>query len=154
MNHLKKSIKAITLILIILLSFSACSGAKQYNKGKSQEKLLALCNEARANDSLTQLKLNDALCENAQKRADEIAQTGELSHTRPDGSGCFTAVTVNYSVVGENLAKGDGNAENIFKEWMNSPAHKENIMNGNFTQIGFGCAENDGTIYWVQLFVG
>lgn len=152
-SKLKKSVSAIIFaIIIIAFTFSACS--KEYNREEAAQKLLTLCNETRANENLTELTINEKLNENAQERADEIAESGEFSHIRPDGSGCLTVIKTDYIYAGENLAKGDGNAENIFKEWMASTSHKENIMNGAYTQTGFGCAQKDGTVYWVQLFVG
>ena len=150
---MKKSVSSIIFTFIIMVfAFSACS--KEYNREGSAQKLLKLCNDARTNENLTELTINEKLNENAQKRADEIAQSGELSHIRPDGSGCLTVITTDYNYAGENLAKGDGDAENIFKEWMASASHRENIMNGAYTRTGFGCVQKDGTVYWVQLFVG
>lgn len=146
-----KKFTPIFLIFIILI-FAGCNAG--YNSEKSAQRLLVLCNEERAASGMTALVINEKLSENAQVRANEIAETGNFSHIRPDGSGCFTTVTVDYSFVGENLAKGDGNAEDVFKKWMASPEHKANIMLPSYTQTGFGCAEKDGTIYWVQLFVG
>jgi uncharacterized protein YkwD len=37
---------------------------------------------------------------------------------------------------------------------MNSPGHKANILNSNFTEIGVGMAKDkNGTPYWVQMFI-
>lgn len=150
---MKKALYAMLFIITVsLLLFSACS--KEYNGEKSAEKLLELCNEARNSHDLAELQINEELSRNAQTRAEEIADTGEFSHVRPDGRGCFTVLTVDYSYAGENLAKGDGNAEDIFNEWMASTEHKENILSASYTQTGFGCCEKDGTVYWVQLFIG
>ena len=36
--------------------------------------------------------------------------------------------------------------------WMNSPGHRENILQSDFGRMGVGCAYIDGIYYWVQLF--
>lgn len=39
------------------------------------------------------------------------------------------------------------------KGWMNSPGHRANIMNENYTKIGVGYYQNaNGVNYWTQLF--
>ena len=39
--------------------------------------------------------------------------------------------------------------------WMNSPGHRSNILNANYTAIGVGYYRNtSGTNYWTQLFIG
>ena len=36
---------------------------------------------------------------------------------------------------------------------MNSEGHRANILNSNYTHIGVGHYEENGTEYWVQLFI-
>lgn len=116
--------------------------------------MLNAVNEERAKNGLPELTLNSELCENAQIRAEEISSQDDISHVRPDGSGCFTVLTVNYSAAGENLAEGQESPEEAVKEWMKSEAHRENILSDKFSQAGFACYESGGTKYWVQLFIG
>jgi hypothetical protein len=46
--------------------------------------------------------------------------------------------------------------QEVVEAWMNSPAHRENIVSGKYTEIGVGTAKGtyDGyeTVYVVQLF--
>ena len=94
-------------------------------------------------------KLNAA----AQKRAEELVTT--FSHTRPDGSSCFTAMDdfgVTYSYAGENIAWGQADPSAVMNSWMNSSGHKANILNSNYNKIGVGVYQYNGRIYWVQLF--
>ena len=91
-------------------------------------------------------------------RAGEIVDY--FSHTRPDGTSCFTVLKskkIKYYSAGENIAAGQGSPQAVLNSWMNSPGHKANIMNGNFSHLGAGYKEAPGTMYrkyWVQLFVG
>lgn len=58
--------------------------------------------------------------------------------------------------VGENLAFGTGpysTPRAIVKTWMNSPGHRANILNPDFTQIGIGIAGEDAAKkYYTQAF--
>lgn len=81
------------------------------------------------------------------------------SHTRPDGRDCFSVyedVGLKYSSMGENLFSATKylEPERVVDEWMNSPAHKENILQPMFKGIGLGYYEGDTYNFWVQLFVG
>ena len=54
---------------------------------------------------------------------------------------------------GENIAYGQESPAEVVTTWMNSPAHRENILDCGFTQIGIGIATtSSGTIYWTQNF--
>lgn len=140
----------IALALLLLLSFASCgNGEKPF-----EAEMLSEVNEEREKNGLSELTLNSELCGNALVRAEEIASEDNISHIRPDGSGCFTVLTVDYSAAGENLAKGQETPEEAVKNWMNSEAHRENILSDKFSQAGFACYESGGTKYWVQLFIG
>ena len=55
-----------------------------------------------------------------------------------------------YSVAGENLAKGFLSSEEIVGAWMNSPSHRSNILNPQYEDIGVGVVkgvyEEDGKL--------
>ncbi len=97
---------------------------------------------------------NPALMAAAQKRAEEQQQV--YSHTRPDGSSCFTVLDeygISYRGAGENIAMGQRTPEEVVEDWMNSEGHRKNIMNPSFTQIGVGVHEAGGRYYWSQMFI-
>jgi len=114
--------------------------------------VLDLVNAERAKEGLGELKLNLGVCYAANKRALEV---GELfSHTRPDGSACFTILSEfaipQYWYVGENIAQGYYTSESVVAGWMNSPGHRANILKPEFTEIGISY---DATTHsWVQIF--
>lgn len=120
--------------------------------------MLKQVNAQRAKNGKSALTLNQSLCASARVRASEIAKDGCFSHTRPDGSGCFTAISgVSYRTAGENIAMGTWGyygVDEIMDRWMNSEGHRANILNGNFSEVGFGCVVVNGNGYWVQMFIG
>lgn len=114
------------------------------------DEVIRLCNEEREAAGLSPLEKSDSLTDAAAVRAGELPR--KFSHTRPDGSSCFTAFPEKSKTKGENIAMGYSNPEQVVSGWMNSPGHKANILNPDFTKIGVGYNENGS--YWVQVFVG
>lgn len=119
-----------------------------------ESEMLELCNQQRRANGKPDLTLNKTLCANAAVRAEEISRDDWFSHQRPDGTMCFTAVTVDYMTGGENIAYGTRTASATVAAWMDSPGHRANILSDEFTQAGFGCYELDGVRYWTQFFIG
>lgn len=119
-----------------------------------ESEMLELCNQQRRANGKPDLTLNKTLCANAAVRAEEISRDDWFSHQRPDGTMCFTAVTVDYMTCGENIAYGTRTASATVAAWMDSPVHRANILSDEFTQAGFGCYELDGVRYWTQFFIG
>ena len=118
------------------------------------ESVIRLVNEERSKSGIGGLTLDEPMMAAAETRAQEQKQA--FSHTRPDGSSCFTVFAqygIPSSARGENVGCGGVcTPEQITNAWMNSPGHRENIMNGVFTRIGVGCFESGGYSYWAQVF--
>ncbi|MGN0637929.1 MAG: CAP domain-containing protein [Huintestinicola sp.] len=113
------------------------------------DEVIRLINEERAAAGKPALKRNDELCKNAQVRAEEIGTY--FSHTRPNGTDCFTAITVPYGYAGENIAMGQRTPQEVMDCWMGSSGHKKNILSSNYTSVGVGY--DPSTNCWVQLFI-
>lgn len=116
--------------------------------------VVRLVNAERAKVGLSALMVDSAANAAAQVRAREIVSN--FSHTRPSGASCFTALReagVNYRGAGENIAYGQPSAQAVVNAWMNSPGHRANILNAQFTSIGVGHHVQNGTHYWTQFFV-
>ena len=111
-----------------------------------------LVNQRRKENGLAELTYRNDIQDATNIRANEIIST--ISHTRPDGSSCFRAVTVNYYAIGENIASGQKNAEEVMNAWMNSPGHRANILSAQFTGMAVGVVQYQGVSYWVQIFIG
>ena len=112
------------------------------------DEVIRLVNEERAAAGLDALEKNDTLCTNADKRAREVAK--KFSHTRPDGTKCFTAITISFTSAAENIAKGQTSPAEVMDSWMNSDGHRKNILSPDYCQIGVGYDEASGS--WVQIF--
>lgn len=118
--------------------------------------VIRLTNIERANRGLSELSgSNSSLHSAAMIRAGEIV--GTFSHTRPDGSRCFTVlddVGLDYRAAGENICSGFSSPEAAVDGWMNSQGHRDNILDPEYTHMGAGVEmDGDGRFHWVQIFM-
>lgn len=115
-----------------------------------QQRILELVNIEREKEGLKPLSYYNAGQVAADIRAQEIIES--FSHTRPDGSTCFTVLEgIDYWGAGENIAIGYRSPEHVMEGWMNSQGHKENILRSHFTHLIVGYDEDAKA--WVQLFL-
>lgn len=122
-----------------------------------RQEVLDLVNAERTKRGLTPLVMGDAnLTAAAQKRAEEIATVN--SHTRPDGTKCFTVLNeygVSDAPTGENAAWGSVSPEEVVEAWMNSDGHRANILNPDARKMGVGYYYNSSSTWghqWIQIF--
>ncbi len=128
-----------------------------------QQEVLDLVNECRIAGGVAPLDSDyEALNKTAQIRAVELEEY--YSHTRPDGSSCFSAFDecgITELTRAENIAWGDGGnktPEEVVGNWINSPGHYKNIMNPDYKHLGVGfhtyesVLGNDACYCWVQNF--
>ena len=142
-----------------LYLFDVDTGVMQASITASEEamadRVIELVNQERTSRGLQPLLKHDGLMVAAAARARELSQ--RYSHTRPDGSECFTILWhlgIDYGYAGENIAMGQRTPEVVMNDWMNSSGHRANILNENYDCIGVGYTMVDGHPYWVQLFTG
>ena len=95
----------------------------------------------------------------AMQRAAELAIC--YSHSRPDGTNCFTAFPANngYRKKGENVSAGIHSAEQTFTDWkedgasnFDGQAHRRSMLSGEFNAVGISHVRFNGIDYWVQIF--
>lgn len=111
---------------------------------------LCLLNEQRAGQGLRALTEDKRLTDASVAYSKRMVAEQFFDHVAPNGSSLVQRLTgvgyisddVNWSA-GENIAWGQGDLStprSIVTAWMNSPGHRANILNGDFTQIGLGLA--------------
>ena len=121
--------------------------------------IVELTNEERIDESLGTLTVNAKLTEAANLKAAHMAEHEYFAHYSPAGVSpwhWFDEAAYSFIHAGENLAVHFTDSADVVEGWMNSPTHKANIMNGNYTEIGIGTAKGEykgySTVYVVQLF--
>ena len=127
--------------------------------------IVARTNALRAERGIAALTADDQLMRAAQVRADEMAATGNYSHTRPDGRKYYTVTDCRQ--VGENIhqipllylaQQKTALAETLVYSWSKSAGHMENMTDESYAAIGVGLARGtdaNGLECWycVQLFL-
>ena len=113
-----------------------------------------LVNEERTAAGLPALTWSSALTEVATRYATEMATEGFFSHTSPrtgDVGDRLDSAGITFRLAGENLAWGP-TVDRIHIGLMNSPTHRENILNGRFRNVGIGVVAGPLGLMVVQIF--
>lgn len=124
--------------------------------GTYAQQILTLVNNERAKEGLSPLTLSSEVSRVAQAKAEDMKNNNYFSHTSPTYGSPFDMLKkfgVSYRTAGENIAKGQKTPQAVVSAWMNSPGHRANIMNKNFTKLGVGYTGGSSP-YWVQMFIG
>ncbi len=112
-----------------------------------------ITNNYRSLVGVSSLTLDSSLVEAASIRAKELSDT--FSHTRPNGSSCFTVLSelgISYGTAGENIAAGYSSSQSVMEGWRSSSGHYQNIISSKFKKIGIGVNIINNQYYWVQIF--
>lgn len=108
---------------------------------------LQIVNDIRSKNGLSPVEWNNSHENSANIRSKEIKDN--FSHTRPNGQPWYT---VSEMLRAENIAYGQRTSHAVIDAFMNSPMHRENILNPEWTSMGVSVYVIDNTHYWVQLF--
>ena len=107
--------------------------------------LLTRTNTERSQASVSSLSLNGQLQAAAQTKANDMVARNYWSHNTPTGEEPWVFVKnagYAYKTAGENLAYGFETSGDTIVGWMNSPPHRENLLNSSFREVGFGFANS------------
>ncbi|MEU3610287.1 CAP domain-containing protein [Streptomyces sp. NPDC035033] len=117
--------------------------------------VVALANAERDRAGCGPLRAEARLGRAAQAHADDMAARDYYAHASPegrDGGDRITAAGYDWRAWGENIHKGPKTPERAMEDWMDSPAHRANILNCAFRDIGVGVALTADGPWWVQAF--
>lgn len=116
--------------------------------------VLRLVNAERAKAGCSPVTASGALTDLATAFSDDMAERGFFDHTDPDGDTPWDrAKAAGVSGLGgENIARGQADAEAVMQAWMDSPGHKANILNCDFKTLGVGVHMGPGGPWWTQNF--
>lgn len=157
-----------TVLLLSLMTFTSATAAQKIivaqnsarwnqreNVKNFPQEVLRLVNAERAKVGAQPLKFADDLAASAFVRATELPT--KFSHTRPNGSKCFTAMPQRGHILGENLAGGQTSPQQVVQAWMDSKTHRENILSTKYKELGvvyYYQPNSKYKHYWVQHFRG
>jgi len=110
--------------------------------------LWAATNVQRQKNGETPLLLDINLDTSASNKCQDMAAKKYWSHNAPDGTTwqSFIEATAGLThYMGENLYYGySADSAAVVAQWMKSPEHRANILNANFTHVGYDvCVANN-----------
>ncbi|MFF4835711.1 CAP domain-containing protein [Streptomyces sp. NPDC001315] len=121
---------------------------------QSEAEVLQLVNEERAKVGCSAVSANSSLTQLAEAFSEDMAQRNFFDHTDPDGATPWDRASKAdiTNLGGENIARGQADAAAVMDAWMNSPGHRANILNCDFTTLGVGVHFGEGGPWWTQDF--
>ena len=125
--------------------------------------VLARVNEERRGAGLAPLVNDERLGEVASDHAMDMIHRNYFDHVDPDGRTLADRIGKGYPhktlETGENILRlighlrPDEQAKRMVAAWMNSPAHRKNILDPRFTRTGIGVWADYGRLLAAQVFV-
>lgn len=163
MSTHQKYHRALSLLLVALCLniFVANAFAFPLAGPADETDIFKLVNRERERAGLGDLQWDEKAATVARRYAARMADEGFFDHVDPDGNTAIQRASrsglKHWSRIGENLFECDptrGFTSLAVRGWMQSPTHRQNILDANWTAGGVGMAEaRDGTIYVVQIFI-
>ncbi|WP_420147768.1 CAP domain-containing protein [Spirosoma sp.] len=106
------------------------------------------------------LVYNEKLAAAAQNHTNWMASTLKLSHTQPKRNVAnawdrIAQQDYKWSLVEENIAAGQPTAREVVDDWIKSPGHCKNLMDGAIKEVGVGfkyTASGNYHYYWTADF--
>ncbi|MCX5203954.1 CAP domain-containing protein [Streptomyces sp. NBC_00237] len=116
--------------------------------------VLSLVNQERAKVGCSPLRPDTGLATLAANFSRDMAARGFFDHTDPDGATPWdrAAKAGIKNLGGENIARGQADAQAVMDAWMKSEGHRKNILNCEYTTLGVGVHVADGGPWWTQDF--
>ena len=126
-----------------------------------EQKAFELLNENRKENGLPPVVWSEDMAKVARLHSENMAKFKFFSHTGQDGlmvnDRADSLGFSKWKAIGENIAYNrgyDNPAEFACERWMQSPSHRENILNKRWKEAGLGVSiAQDGTYYFTEVFV-
>ena len=121
------------------------------------EQLFRLINMERTLEDLEPLAWDEQLAKVATGYACRIVEGKFFGHVDPETwtgpDDRLTSAGYEFLIMGENLALGQPTALEVLDDWMESPAHRDNLLSREWTHVAIGVrTDQDGVPYWVLEF--
>lgn len=149
------------LLFFLLISITALS-AVQITITEFESLIWRITNAERAKNNLPPLVYDDGLANLARMHSKNMLGFGFFDHKDQLGHHVNERKQLYYpelivSSIGENLARfyntdGIYTPVEIVTGWMNSPEHRKNILNANYTHLGVGIVIYEGFLLATQNF--
>lgn len=166
----RKAFIAVPIILILVSAVSVVLGNNQAQTAPESAKtsvvqpivplnadtLFNMVNDERVKAGVKPLVRDTRLDASAKAKCEDMLVNNYWSHTSPSGVEPWYWIQeqhISYKKAAENLAYGFNSDNDTVIGWMNSPGHRENILNVLYTKSGMATCNNSSRALAVQHFI-
>jgi hypothetical protein len=136
-------LRRFTTALVVAVSTAVAVGIASPANASNAGSFVSQINADRARVGRTPLVHRADLAALALRHSQTMAEQNSLHHN-PN----LTGQVSGWQSVGENVGMG-GNTRVLHRAFMNSPAHRSNILDKDFTEIGLGVVVDGRGVMWV-----
>jgi uncharacterized protein YkwD len=144
----------IIVLVVIAVLIASCSVYAQSETTTAERALFDDLNRERSAQGLPALQWDAALASAAREHASRMAQRNVLSHQlpgEPQIQDRATQAGARFTTIAENIAVAP-NSATIHSAWMQSPHHRENILDPELNGVGIGVVKGRDGLFAVQDF--
>ncbi|MEU1947630.1 CAP domain-containing protein [Streptomyces sp. NPDC020125] len=120
----------------------------------SETEVLTLVNKEREKAGCGPVTADPKLAQLAEDFSEDMSLRQFFDHISPDGDSPWDRAESAgiLDLGGENIARGQSDAQAVMDSWMNSSGHRANILNCSFKRLGVGTHFGTGGPWWTQDF--
>lgn len=139
-------VRVLAIASVLIAALAVAAGALS-DSSADEQRFVELINGERAQTGARPMVVLPELSEKARRHAGKMADAGRIFHSDDLGEGVD-----GWYLMGENVGRG-GNIETLHQAFMDSPGHRENILNPRYDAMGIGVVWDGGVPYVVEVFM-
>jgi len=153
------------VVAVLALAAALATGSREpalaVEPKRAADELIALTNIARTSNGLPALARDDRLYTLSNARSDDMIARNYFSHTIPPDNRTVVDIVeglgVRFRAVGENIEFNNAldftTIQYAQTDFMNSPHHRENVLNPRWDRIGAGVAQGKDRRMYTVVFM-
>lgn len=150
LRHLSYVSYLVLFLLLVVSGFVTRSHQQQvlgFATNINVADVVKYTNDERLSHGDALVRFDEKLSQAAQEKAKDMFAKNYWAHYGPNGEKPWDFITKSgytYVAAGENLARDYNDSKAVVDAWMNSPSHRENLLNNNYQDMGIAVV--DGTL--------
>jgi uncharacterized protein YkwD len=135
-------------VVLSVVAPATVADAACYSNNDNERSFASQLNAARRAAGKSSLRLDPQLSKAAKVHTREMVRRNVLYHTPTDA---LKRRVTNWVELGENVGVG-GTTTSLHGAFMDSPAHRSNILYSNFRYVGIGAKQAHGRLWVTVIF--
>ena len=154
-------VSVIVLVCLLVTQSATAAGVTERTTPGAllAAKIVTVTNSERSERGMSVVVVHPQLQSAAEAKATEMARRGVFQHTLPNGMTAWDFMReagYQHERAGENLAVHFVNEHDVVEAWLNSPSHRDILLDADYEHIGIGIArgrwKGHSGYFIVQLF--